>query len=118
MISIKQALEKMHAGEQFSLKVVQWDKRRKEKRGKLLEVACAELVWGDGGNEKKERMERQPTPLERALMGGNSIDKRDPNHGAHYTRNIRVIIDGHQTEILYKIHPLLIIEFNGQPTTA
>ncbi len=51
-------------------------------------------------------------------MGGNSIDKRDPNHGAHYTRNIRVIIDGHQTEILYKIHPLLIIEFNGQPTTA
>ena len=118
MISIKQCLEIMHSGAHFSLKVVQYDKRRVEKRGKVLDVPCAELVWGDGGTDKKERMERQPTHLERALMGPSSIDRRDPNHSAHFTRNIRVVLDGHQTEAIYKIHPALIIEFNGEPTTA
>lgn len=119
MISIKQCLEVMHSGAQFSLKVTQYDKRRKDKRGKVLDVACAVLVWGDGGNERTKRgSERQPTDLERALSGENDLDKRNPAHEQHYTRNIRVVVDGLETEVIYKIHPALIIEFNGQTTTA
>lgn len=119
MISIKECLVIMHTGAQFSLKVVQYDKRRKEKRGKVLEVPCAVLVWGDGGSDRTKRAgERQPTALERALSGENDLDKRNPNHEHHYTRNIRAVMDGLETEVIYKIHPALIIEFNGQKTTA
>lgn len=106
----------MHSGAEFSLKVVKWDERRKQKRGEVLEVPSAVLVWGDGGNDARQS-ERAPTDLERKLMGpAMRIDKRDPNHQTHYTRNIRVVVDGLQTETIYKIRPLLIIEFNGQPT--
>lgn len=107
----------MHSGAEFSLKAVKWDERRKTKRGEVLEVASAVLVWGDGGNDKAMQSERAPTELERKLMGpAMRIDKRDPNHQTHYTRNIRVVADGLKTEVIYKIRPLLIIEFNGQPT--
>jgi len=119
MISIKECLEIMHSGAQFSLKVVQYDQRRKEKRGKVLEVDCAVLVWGDGGNNRTKReSEREPTDLEKSLMGANDINKRNPQHEQHYTRNIRVVMDGLETESIHKIHPALIIEFNGQTTTA
>ena len=118
MISIKTCLEKMHAGEKFSLKAVQWDERRVEKRGKILEVACAQLVWGDGGNDRVARMERPMTEQERTLAGITLPIKKDPHHAANYTRNIRLVVDGLGTEVIYKIRPLLIIEFNGQKTTA
>lgn len=109
----------MHSGAQFSLKVTQWDQRRKEKRGKLLEVECAVLVWGDGGNDRALRVgERAQTDLEKALIGGNDVDRRNPNHQSHYTRNIRLVVDGMLTESILKIHPVLITEFNGQITTA
>ena len=49
---------------------------------------------------------------------GDDLDKRNPLHNQHYTRNIRVVMDGLETESIYKIHPALIIEFNGQITTA
>ena len=120
MISIRQCLAIMHAGDKFSLKVVQYDRRRKEKRGKVLEVLCAELVWGEGGKDKiTKKGERPPTELEKALSGASAaIAGRNPDHSQHYTRNIRVIVDGLKTEVIYKIHPALIIEFNGQPTVA
>ena len=118
MISIKTCLEKMHAGERFSLKVVKWDERRKDKRGQVLEIACAQLVWGDGGNDRATRMERPMTDHERKLSGISLPIKKEPNHGANYTRNIRMIVDGFETEMIVKIHPLLIIEFNGIKTTA
>ncbi len=118
MISIKQCLEIMHSGAEFSLKVVQFDSRRKEKRGKVLEVPCAVLVWGDGGNDRTKG-ERAPTDLEKALMGGGvDTSRKSPNHQAHYTRNIRMVVAGLKTESIVKIHPVLIIEFNGQTTTA
>lgn len=119
MISIAECLQIMHSGAEFSLKVVQFDRRRKEKQGRILEVPCAVLVWGDGGNDRvKMAGERPLTDLERILSGGSGTMKKDPSHEHHYTRNIRVIVDGLQTEVIYKIHPPLIIEFNGQTTTA
>lgn len=120
MIAIKQVLEVMHSGAVFSLRVVTYDKRRKEKRGQVLYYPEAQLVWGDGGSDRTAKAgERQPTDLERALTGSQpqSETKRNPNHAWHYTRNIRILQDGKPTEVIVKIHPPLIIEFNGQTTT-
>ena len=121
MLSIKQILEIMHSGAVFSLKVVRYDKRRKDKTGHVLEIAEGKLVWGDGGSDRVAKPpsgERAPTALERQLSGLDQEDRRNPNHKFHYTRNVRILVNGQFTECIEKIHPPLIIEFNGQPTTA
>lgn len=121
MISIRKCLEIMHSGAVFSLRVVTFDKRRKDKTGQVREYAEAVLVWGDGGKERaKKHGERPMTALEKSLLTtppSFSEIKRNPNHAAHYTRNIRILMDGQPTEAMVKIHPALIIEFNGQITT-
>lgn len=117
MLTIKKCLEIMHAGEVFSLRVVSYDRRRKDKTGQVQEYPEAQLVWGDGGNDRAQpKSERQPTDLERALAGYVEVDKRDPRHADWYTRNIRILQQGQPTEMVRKIHPALIIEFNGQTT--
>lgn len=119
MISIRECLEIMHSGAVFSLTVVTFDKRRKDRCGKLKQYDEAVLVWGDGGSDRtKPKGERLPTALEQSLISAEpTIGKRDPNHAWHYTRNIRILSDGQPTEAIVKIHPPLIIEFNGQTTT-
>lgn len=120
MISIKKCLETMHSGAVFSLRVVSYDKRRKDRCGIVQEYREAVLVWGDGGKDRTIRKgEREQTPLERSLIGQDAVVdlKRAPNHATHYTRNIRVLMDGQPTELIKKIHPSLIIEFNGHITT-
>ena len=111
----------MHSGAVFSLRVVSYDKRRRDRCGIVQEYREAVLVWGDGGKDRTIRKgEREQTALERSLIGADVTQddwKRDPNHAAHYTRNIRVLVDGQPTELIKKIHPALIIEFNGQITT-
>lgn len=122
MYSIRQCLEIMHSGAVFSMKVVSWDERRRDRCGKVLEYPEAVLVWGNlktsrgPGREK----ERDLTSLEAALLGaGAGVDRirRNPQHALHYTRNIRVLVDGRPTEVVRKAHPILIIEFNGKKTT-
>jgi hypothetical protein len=117
MISIAEVLEKMHAGGVFSLKVVAYDRRRREKSGKIVEYVEAGLVWGDGGDDrtKNKTAERAPTALERQLSGLDE-NRRKPNHSGWYTRNIRLYQGGIPTEAVRKIHPPLIIEFNGEKT--
>lgn len=120
MISIRQCLEIMHSGAVFSLKVVAYDKRRKDKTGQVKEYREAVLVWGNGEKSRKTTPgERQPTALERSLLSEAPIQDtgRNPNHQWHYTRNIRLLMDGLPTESIKKIHPPLIIEFNGETTT-
>ena len=120
MISIKKCLEVMHSGAVFSLRVVSYDKRRKDKTGKVREYAEAVLLWGDEKEVgSKKRSEREMTALEKSLMAAPPIaeTERNPNHAIHYTRNIRILMDGQPTEAVVKIHPALIIEFNGEPTT-
>jgi len=118
MLSIRQCLEIMHSGAVFSLKVVKYDKRRKAKTGQVMEFEEAKLVWGDGGSDRVVmKGERDPTALERSLMAVRQDHSRNPNHAWHYTRNIRILSSGLATEMMVKIHPPLIIEFNGQTTT-
>lgn len=114
----------MHSGAVFSLRVVSWDERRKDRRGQVLEYKEAVLVWGIASTTPPTgaallTKERDMTPLERSLTGESDAQawKRNPNHAEHYTRNIRVLVDGQPTEVIRKVHPALIIEFNGQTTT-
>ena len=108
----------MHSGASFNLRCVTYDKRRKDKTGRILEINEGQLIWGDGGNGRaKKKSERQPTALERSMMSTQDAAKRDPKHQVHYTRNIRILMDGQPTESKVKIHPPLIIEFNGQTVT-
>ncbi len=120
MITIAKTLEYMHSGKPFSLKVVSYDKRRPANTGKVQHVEEAVIVWGDG--EKKDKPasgERAMTGLEMQLAGhyakGADI-KRNPQHAVHYSRNIRLLQRGVPTEAIKKIHPPLIIEFNGETT--
>jgi len=111
----------MHSGAVFSLRVVAFDKRREDKTGPVMHCEQAVLVWGDGGKDKKERASERPlSQIEKELSGmlaDSDTLKRNPSHQKHYTRNIRILVDGKPTEVIRKIHPLLIIEFNGQITT-
>jgi len=121
MISLKKCLEIMHSGETFSCKVVQYDKRRKDKRGQIVHYPEAQLVWGDEKEVRSEgRGERAMTDLEKRLSGASEPmdNSKKPNHAWHYTRNIRELLNGQRTSSIKKIHPPLIIEFNGQTTTA
>ena len=110
----------MHSGAVFGLRVVSYDKRRRDRCGLVQEYHEAVLVWGDGGKDRTVRKgEREPTALEQSLVCAMPSQdwKRYPNHATHYTRNIRILVDGQPTEIIKKIHPALIISFNGQTTT-
>lgn len=117
MIAIKEVIERIHAGEIFSCKVVRYDRRRKERTGEIIDIEQCKLVWGNGVIKKKYQGEREPTPLELSLLQAQAgVLKRNPHHSEYYTRNVRIYLDGNPTEIIKKIHPPLIVEFNGQIT--
>lgn len=119
MITLAKCLEIMHSGEIFSLKVVGYDRRRKDKTGEVYEYPEAKLVWGDGGSDKlRPQGERPMTDVEKMLSAQPVADvvKRNPNHAYWYTRNIRLLVNGQPTAIIKKIHPALIIQFNGETT--
>ena len=118
MITIGNCLEKMHAGEVFSIAVVSFDSKRPAKCGRRLEYPEAVLVWGDGGSERGNGVSERPmTALEQKLSGAAlPTDRRNPNHADWYTRNIRIFQGGRPTAMVVKIHPPLILEFNGETT--
>jgi hypothetical protein len=125
MISLKQCLEVMHRGATFGFVAVSYDKQRQDRCGRLIEYQEAVLVWGDKTDRADTptaaapNSERQPTPLERSMMPAQDVIEqgRKPNHAQHYTRNVRILMNGQPTEAIVKIHPALIIQFNGQVTT-
>lgn len=77
----------------------------------------AVLMWKEAETAQKvPHGERPMTALERRLTGIEDAERRNPNHQQHYTRNIRILQRGQPTEMEVKIHPPLIIEFNGETT--
>lgn len=121
MITIRECLEHMHAGEVFRLKVVSFDKKRPVRCGIVHEYPEAVLMWATApdGSESAKAMpgERPMTELEKRLIGADAAAiARRPHHADHYTRNIRLLMHGQPTEAVVKIHPPLIIEFNGETT--
>jgi hypothetical protein len=59
-----------------------------------------------------EKLNRPATKAETAVL---DIGKKyQPNHQPNYTRNVRLTSAGTPTSIIKKIHPPLLIEFNGK----
>ena len=109
MITMQEMLEAMESGAPFSMKVCSYDRKRK-KGGEWKFYPEAVLVQ----KEKKKEGSRPLTRIEKLQYQLHEGEKRDPNHRKHYTRNIRVLQDGHPTGIIETIHPPLVDEFNGK----
>ena len=109
-ISIPEMLLIMEEGEIFSMTVCSFDKNRK-KGGQIIEFYEAVLL--SEKNEAKEGNKKITSHLKRPLSNKEIIKPKKPNHYQHYTRNIRLLTDGHPTSIIKKIHIPLVVEFNG-----
>lgn len=107
-------LSQMETGNPFSARIVKYDRKRK-KGGEVMDIKEARLLLP----KKKEKAEKQ---LGRKLTGKEEEQweadnaSRIPNHRKHYTRNIRLLADGVATNQVIKIHPPLVIKFNGEKT--
>lgn len=109
MITIKDMLAIMDSGAIFSCKVIAYDRTRK-KGGEILDYPEAVLVRK---NTKKKAGQRSLTTHEkRQLLETNK--PKNPRHKQWYTRNIRLCVNQVPTAIIKKIHPPLVVEFNGQ----
>jgi hypothetical protein len=118
IITIRECLEIMRAGNTFSLTCITYDRNRRT-GGELLEIA--EAQWLDPEKEEAEAEDRQQRPLTLAEMyridqaAGTPPAGRAPNHRQWHTRNIRILCDGHPTAEIRKVHPPLFLSFNGRP---
>lgn len=111
MITTREMLKQMETGEVFSLTVSTYDRKRK-KGGEVVHYPEARLVQS---LEKEIKVGRALTRNEAfaAVASGQAEQKRDPNHRLWYSRNLRIVQEGHDTSIIRKFHPPLVSEFNG-----
>ena len=118
VISVKDCLAKMDAGEVFSFKCITYNKQKKS-GGKIEESFEARLLVKDTRIPTAETIaNREARNAKRKTKYGTDwMTMKNPNHRKHYTRNIEVMFDGHPTGHIIKIHPPLLIEFNGIPVT-
>jgi hypothetical protein len=103
-ITIAECLRRLEAGEMAKLEVYSFDKERK-KGGELLAFEC---VLETGTSQKSEVTSPKS---ELALPKSTS-----PNHSFHYTRNVRICVEGVPSSVTKKIHIPLIKSFNNIPT--
>jgi hypothetical protein len=109
IISISDCLKRLEAGEVATLEIWLYDRNRK-KGGGIDTLTCKLL-------QKAEETvtECRVSSVEQQLSSAKT-DKRSPNHGFFYTRNVRIMVDGHPSAVIRKIHPPLIKSFNGIKT--
>jgi hypothetical protein len=113
-ITERDMLAYMETGKAFSLSCVSYDRKRKT-GGKVVQYAEAILVQAK--KEAKANARRSLTPTEKRDIEARTAHQgpsKNPHHRKFYTRNIRILQDGHPTSIQRKIHPPLVIEFNGK----
>ena len=108
VITVQQCLAHMETGATFSCKCITFDRKRRT-GGDVLDILAAVLLRNDTPLTPSDR---PPTPLEAHIATIANAPKK-PNHSEFYTRNIRLCSAGHPTETIKKIHPPLLIEFNG-----
>lgn len=100
-ITIRDMLKEMKTGGTFSATVLSYDRKRRS-GGQIKHYP--ELRLYQEGLE----LGRGLTPAERKPRA------RKPRHGHHYTRNVVVMQNGTPTSIIRKIHPPLVMRFNGK----
>jgi len=104
VITLRECLDYMQSGQPFSFVCVAYDRQRRS-GGHLVEVPEAR-IW----SQKQVPGARSATRMEELRFG----TRRSPRHGEHFTRNVEIYQDGHSTNIIRKIHPPLLLEFNGR----
>lgn len=115
-ITIKDCLKRLESGETVDLEVWQYDRKRK-KGGDVDSFSCQLLT----GIEQQTVVGRHLTEAEKIAAGPDDVDddahiSRKPNHTDWYTRNVRIVVNGHPTSVIRKIHPPLIKSLNGIKT--
>jgi len=106
MITFRQISDYLASGQPFTCKVVSYDRKRKQ-GGKVNDYEAKLL------QREEKSTGRGRTRIEE--LRETAASGRDPNHRRWYTRNIQLLVDGHPTAVVKKIHIPLIVEFNGQP---
>jgi hypothetical protein len=109
IITVADCLKYMETGAVFSAKWVTFDKKRRT-GGDFSEVLEASLLKRENP-EKSGSTPRARTAREQSL---DEATRRPANHSEHYTRNIQLHTAGQATEIIKKLHPPLLVEFNGK----
>jgi hypothetical protein len=116
IISIRDLLAHMEHGQPFSIEVVSYD-RQKGTGGKIHTYEEAVLLTEA---TRDTFLGRELTESERSVSAEivpEPVVPKKPNHFLNYTRNIRILQDGHPTNIVKKVHPPLILKFNGKTVT-
>lgn len=117
IITIGDCIKQLESGETATIEVWTYDRKR-QKGGEIEALTCKLLT----GIEKPEAIQgRALTEFEMsAQRGPDDIDdahvSRKPNHSEWWTRNVRLMLNGHPTSVIRKIHPPLIKFFNGVKT--
>ncbi len=111
-------MKRLEANEIATLEI--WTYDRKRKKGGTVEEMVCQLATG---REIPDNIQgRALTEVEKIQFGPDDVDDdnlnvtRKPNHSEWYTRNVRIMANGHPTSVLFKIHPPLIKSFNGVKT--
>jgi len=113
-ITVKDMLLEMESGAPFSMTVVSYNARHKE-GGKVIEYAEAVLL---STQPREGAAGRGATQVEEWQGRKEAAKRKAPNHRKWYTRNIRVLQNGHPTAIVRKVHPPLVILFNQKIVVA
>lgn len=109
-ITVRDMLSEMETGAVFSLTFVTYDRKRK-RGGRIEEIAQAVLLKHDPKATNDIFAGRPATPREQKVQQLAEL-RRAPQHHKWYTRNIRLLVNGHPTGEIRKIHPPLVALFN------
>lgn len=111
-ITVRDMLSEMETGEVFSLTFVTYDRKRK-RGGRIEDIAQAVLLRHDPEATNDIFAGRPATPREKKVQQLAEL-RRSPQHHKWYTRNIRLLVNGHPTGEIRKIHPPLVALFNDK----
>ncbi len=104
-ITVKEILEYLETGAACSMRVIAYDRKRK-RGGHIKDIDEAKLLQA----KTRVKNARGATKMEQLKKS----TKRSARHRKNFTRNLVILQDGFETSLIEKIHPPLIIQFNGK----
>ena len=102
-ITLLDMLKEMETGAVFSLTLIRYDRKRKT-GGQVVTYDEARLY---------QPAQKSTSSVNAHRMAAIKTSRR-PNHGQWFTRNIQLLQDGYPIDMIRKIHPPLVVTFNGK----
>ena len=96
-VTLRDMLRLMDTGDLFSIELVSFDKKRTQNNGRVLVYNSA-------------RLESAMNDVDGTIVRTS----RNRFNSEHFTRNIRLYVNGRPTSEIRKIHPLLVTKFNSK----